>query len=70
MNTPPSTPLPPEVRARAEALVKKYFAECFWFWRPDVTVETSDTLDAVIRYLREYGGKQGWRDAAELRKCL
>jgi len=62
--------LPPEVRARAEALVRKYFAQCFWSWRADATVGSPGQLELVIQRLREHGGREGWRDAADLCRCL
>lgn len=61
--------LPPEVQAKAEALVKRFFAECFWFWRPDARVENRAQLDLVIRDLRQSGGRSSWMEARELLKC-
>ena len=69
MNPSPETPLSPEIRARAEALVRKHFARCFWFWKPDAAIETAGALELVIEYLRRYGGKEGWHDASELAQC-
>lgn len=55
--------------ARAEELVRQ-FKECFWFWHPDARVLTRDDIPMVIKNLRQYGNKQAWRAAQELRKCL
>ena len=62
--------LSPTLRSRAEALIHQFFSQCFWFWRPDVTVETPETAKMVIRQLREHGGKEGWKCAAELQTML
>lgn len=55
--------------ARAEELIRQ-FKECFWFWHPDARVLTRDDIPMVIKNLRQYGNKQAWRAAQELRKCL
>ncbi len=70
MSLLPETPLPPKVRARAEALVRNYFAQCFWFRHPEAPVENREDALLVIQRLREQGGKKGWREAALLRQCL
>lgn len=70
MSVDDATPLPPEVRARAEELVRRYFAQCFWSWRPDAAVETVGQAAFVVLHLREFGGREGWREAAALRQCL
>lgn len=70
MTVDTTKPLPPEVRARAEALVRKHFAQCFWPWKRDATIETPGKVLLVVRLLREYGGRSGWRDASELLRCL
>lgn len=67
---PLSQPLSPEVRARAEALVRRYFAQCFWSWKLDATVTTAEQAALVVQHLREFGGREGWREAAGLRQCL
>lgn len=66
---PLSQPLSPEVRARAEALVRRYFAQCFWFRHPDAPVENENDLALIVHRLREYGGRDGWREAADLQRC-
>lgn len=70
MDSKDTTPLPPEVRARAEALVRKYFAQCFWSWKVDAGVATVGQAAFVVQHLREFGGREGWREAATLRRCL
>lgn len=70
MVEPPRIPAPPELVARAEALVKKYGQRCFWFWHPDAAIKYTDDVEMVIRQLREYGNHMAWKDAQELNKCL
>ena len=67
---PPRIPAPPELIARAEALVKEYEIPCFWFWHPEARVRYMDDVDLVIHHLREYGDHTAWMAAQELRKCL
>lgn len=70
MVEPPRIPAPPELVARAEALVKKYDLQCFWFRHPEAQVKFIDDIELVIRHLREYGNHEAWKDAQELHKCL
>ena len=67
---PPRIPAPPELVARAEALVRKYDVKCFWFWHPDARVRSIDDVELVIHHLREYGNHEAWKEAQELHKCL
>jgi hypothetical protein len=67
---PPRIPAPPELVARAEALVKEYGLACFWFWHPEAKVRYVDDVRLVVRHLREYGNQNAWRTAQELQKCL
>jgi hypothetical protein len=67
---PPRIPAPPELIARAEALVKKFELKCFWFRHPEARVRYIDDVELVIRHLREYGNHEAWKDAQELSKCL
>jgi hypothetical protein len=67
---PPRIPAPPELIARAEALVEKFGLQCFWFWHPDARVRFIDDVELVIHHLREYGNHEAWKDAQELHKCL
>lgn len=70
ISSPPRIPAPPELVARAEALVKEYETACFWFWHPEAKVRYMDDVDLVIHHLREYGNHKAWKAAQELRKCL
>ena len=70
MVEPPRIPAPPELVARAEALVREYDVKCFWFWHPDAKVKYIDDIELVIHHLREYGDHEAWKAAQELRKCL
>jgi hypothetical protein len=67
---PPPIPAPPELVARAEALVRKYHSQCFWFRHPEASVKTMEDVELVIRRLREYGNHDAWNDAQQLLKCL
>jgi len=66
---PPPTPAPPELVARAAALVKGH-PECFWFWHPEARVRDLEDVRLVVEHLREYGDRRAWWDAQELHKCL
>lgn len=66
----PRIPAPPALVARAEALVKKFRCECFWFWHPDAKVKYLDDIELVIHHLREYGNHAAWHEAQQLHKCL
>ena len=67
---PALTPASPELIARAEALVREYGAQCFWFWHPDAVVRTREDLQLVIKELRRSGGRKAWLAAQELKHCL
>lgn len=60
---------PPELVARAAALVNTY-SECFWFWRAGAPIRTVDDIRLVIEHLRQYGGHRAWVDAQDLHRCL
>lgn len=72
---PPPTPAPPELCARAAALVRRH-PECFWFWHPDALahpearVRHFEDVRLVVERLREHGDRQAWWDAQELHRCL
>ena len=68
-STPARIPAPPDVVARAMALVKKY-PGCFWFRHPEARIRFVDDIEVVVQNLREYGDKKAWEDAKELRRCL
>ncbi len=60
---------PPEMIARASALVQKH-TECFWFRHPEVRIRHLEDVRLVIEHLREYGDRRAWREAQELHRCL
>lgn len=66
----PQVPAPPELVERAEALVRKYNSQCFWFRHPDACVASVEDVKLVIQRLREYGNHNAWKDAQELSRCL
>jgi hypothetical protein len=57
-------------RVRFEDAIRAFHAECFWWWDVGHPVATKGVAREVIRQLRLHGGKQGWRTAAELVRCL
>lgn len=63
-------PAPPELIARAEALVKEYDVDCFWFRDPEAEVRFLGDVRLVIEHLREYGNWRAWLAAQELQRCL
>jgi hypothetical protein len=65
----PSTPAPPELVERAQALVRKH-PECFWFRHPDARIRHIEDIRLVIEHLREYGDRLTWREAQDLHQCL
>jgi hypothetical protein len=66
---PTSSDAPPELAARALAFVRQY-PECFWYWRPDVSIRSVEDVRLVVRQLREYGGRDAWLAARDLSECL
>lgn len=70
-NTNPDlTPAPSELVAKAEAAVREFEVQCFWFWRPDAVVRTVEDIQVVIKELRRNGDRRAWRAAQELQRCL
>jgi hypothetical protein len=63
-------PAPPELVAEAEAAVREFEVECFWFWHPDAVVSTMEDVRLVVEHLRMYGNWRAWRIAQELQRCL
>jgi len=54
------------VRVReARRLFRKFYAQCFWFMRPDLRV-TNDDIPELVKGLRQNGGRQGFLLAAKL----
>jgi len=66
---PTLSDVPPELAARALALVRQH-PECFWYWRPDVSIRSVEDVRLVIRQLRDYGARDAWRAAQDLSGCL
>lgn len=68
-----NTTLPPPVdeaaRQRRLELARRAFhdfkAQCFWSW-VDEPVITEETIPALIRELRHYGGAKGYQAVAEI----
>lgn len=65
-----TSPAPPELIARAEALVKEYDAQCFWFRHPEAKISRLGDVRLVVEHLREYGNRRAWRAAQDLQRCL
>ena len=57
------------ILASAAALVAQ-FPECFWFWRTDVQLLSSDDARLVVQNLRKYGNREAWTAAQQLDRCL
>ena len=54
------------VRVReARKIFREFYAQCFWFMRPDLRV-TVDDIPELVRGLRQNGGRQGFLLAAKL----
>jgi hypothetical protein len=64
------TPAPPELVARAEAAVREYEVQCFWFWTPAAVVNTVEDIKVVIKELRRNGDRRAWLAAQDLQRCL
>lgn len=67
---PAPTPAPPELIAKAGALVREYGVQCFWFWHPDAKIHTLEDIHLVIKELRRNGSRMAWLAAQELKRCL
>jgi hypothetical protein len=66
---PARIPVSPEVARRAMEFVR-LFPGCFWFWKENPAICFRDDVESVIRNLRDYGDKNAWAAAQELRRCL
>lgn len=54
------------VRVReARRAFRRYYAQCFWYLREDMTV-TLDDVPEIVRGLRQNGGREGFLLAAKL----
>lgn len=63
-------PVPPELVAKAEAAVREYEVQCFWFWHPEARIRTMADVREVIAELRRYGNRRAWLAAQDLQRCL
>ena len=54
------------VRLRdARRAFRKFYAQCFWYMRPDMKITLADTPE-IVRGLRQNGGREGLRLASKL----
>ena len=54
------------VRVReARRAFRRFYAQCFWYMRPDMDVTIED-IPELVRGLRQNGGRQGFLLAAKL----
>jgi len=54
------------VRMReARRIYRRYYAQCFWYLRPDLMPTPAD-LPEIARGLRQHGGRAGFLLAAKL----
>jgi hypothetical protein len=54
------------VRVReARRAFHRFYTECFWSFRPDLTVSTDD-VSWVAEQLKKHGGRDAWHVAARL----
>lgn len=54
------------VRVReAKRLFRRYYAQCFWYMKPDMPI-TVDDIPAIIRGLKQSGGREGFLLAKKL----
>lgn len=65
----------PDARLAAACLLaqryyQQFYAECFWFCRPDLKVETREDMTMVLEELRSNGRRAGWNAAREIELCL
>ena len=67
---PDYVPAPPELVAKAEAAVREFGVQCFWFRHPEAKIRFMGEVRLVIQHLREYGGWRAWWTAQELQRCL
>jgi hypothetical protein len=51
----------------AKRAYRKYFAQCFWSYRPDLPITTKE-VPWVAEQLMKHGGREAWRVGRKL--CL
>jgi hypothetical protein len=61
---------PPELVEKAEAAVRDFEVQCFWFWHPEARIRTLSDVREVITELRRHGNRQAWLAAQDLQRCL
>ena len=49
----------------ARRAFRRFYAQCFWFCAPDLTITAADAC-WVAEQLRRYGGREAWEVAARL----
>jgi hypothetical protein len=49
----------------AKSLFRKYYSQCFWHYRPDLSI-TEAQIPLVVQGLRMNGGREGLLAAARL----
>ena len=54
------------VRVReAKRLFRRYYAQCFWYMKPDMHITLAD-VSAIVRGLKQNGGREGYLLASKL----
>ena len=53
------------IAGRAQEIFRRYHAQCFWHYDPDLEIGTHN-LQLVIDGLRKFGGREGYLLAEEL----
>ncbi len=49
----------------ARRAFKKYYAQCFWYNKPDLKISIED-VDWVSKQLMKNGGREAWKIGAKL----
>ena len=54
------------VRVReAKRLFRRFYAQCFWYMKPDMQISRAD-IPAIVRGLKQNGGREGYLLASKL----
>jgi len=54
------------VRVReAKRLFRRFYAQCFWYMKPDMQISRAD-IPAIVRGLKQNGGREGYLLATKL----
>ena len=59
-----------EASAAVDQLVDDYRTRCLWFLRPDYYPATDAERLRVLRHIEQYGDREAYRRAAEVRQWL